>query len=142
MLNFKDFISESITIEDGVLVFDYNDKSTTGTKLGKHKFVPFSSAKKNFNGTIVKSVYQLDSDIGVKVLKSLKMKNDIKVQEESYKQFIKRTVIYLQSTTSGILKDIDVIVSPSSSSKFNDDVLDAIKEYIPSIKIIKGSFIH
>jgi len=136
-----DVIVESITIEDGVLTFNYNDKSAPSTKLGKHKFVPFSSAKKNFNGTVVKSIYQLDSDIGVKVLKSLKGKNDIKVQEESYKQFIKRTVIYLQSSTSGILKDIDVIVAPSSSSKFNDDVLDAIKEYQPSIKILKGSFI-
>lgn len=141
LLTFKDYLAERINIEDGALVFDYNDKSTSSTKLGKHKFIPYSSAKKNFNGVIVKSIFQLDQDIGVKVLKALKGKNDINVQEESYKQFIKRTVIYINSTTSGILKDIDVIVSPSSSSKFNDDVLDAIKEYQPSIKIIKSSFI-
>jgi len=141
LLNFSEhLLLENIGIADGKLVFHDTGDGAQSTKFGKRKFLPYVSKAKKFDGIPIYSAYKLSPHIGNKVLKSLKRKSDVEFKEHDYDFFIKKTAIYLASNTFGALNDVDVIVTPQTSSFIINDILEQIHEIKPNIKIIKETF--
>lgn len=133
---------EKISVDNNKLVFNYKDtskgdnKESIGTSFGKGKLIPFMKSDSILDKKKVYSVYK--SSGATDILKAIKSKNDIDMDSDDYKKFINRTAIYL----SKVIQDekVEVILSPKSSAKMVDDVLDAIKLRLPYIVDFKAVF--
>jgi len=152
----EDQLSESISIVDGQLVFDYNDdqKKGTSTKFGKRKtkkgeIVVFNSSPEKFQGVTVYTVYKTAKK-SADILRALKKKNNINLTQKDYEQFLKRTAAFISGKTTGyldkesvigLLNNVDVIVTPQTSSFLLKDILDQISSIKPHIKIIHEAFV-
>jgi len=142
LLSFESWLNESINITDGKLVFDYGSKKGgLSTKLGKvtkdDKFTPKKSSSKKTGGYDVFSVYSIGKKTAT-ILKTLKKKTSIDMDREDYDRFLKRTAIFIAGK---IIKDVDVIVFPKSSSFLVQDLVEMISKIEPKIKIISDGFL-
>jgi len=137
--SFKSFFIESIEIiHNNELIFNYQDysKEKQSTKFGKDKkFTPFKTQNKMTFGYPVYSIYKFDKN--VEIIKAIKKQSMIKINPQDYEHFLKRSAIYI---TYKLLKNIDVIVAPQSSSFILYDLLEEIKKRNPHIKIITDAF--
>jgi len=119
--SFEDYIAENIDIVNGRLVFDADSDSGIETSFGKgKKLQPF---KKKVPGTDMTSLSLYQAKGSAQILKALKNANF--KTDQDVKQFLNRSAVY----GSRILraKDVDIIVSPKSSS-------DLVKEFAKEIE--------
>lgn len=129
-------------IKDNQIFFDYlfNDKETQNTRLGKGKFIPYVAQGVSVNNKTIYSVYNKNVKTISEIIKTLKKQNKIDMNSSDYEHFIKRTAVYVTSESAGIMKNIDVILTPKSSSFIVQDLVDEIKKRKPDIKIITETF--
>jgi len=139
-MKFKDYVLEDIRVQNNKLIFNYNknksSKDGIGTAFGKGKFIPYLKSNSILDGKLVFSVY--NSGGATEILKALKKKNDIRFEDEDYNYFINRTSMYLVK----IIQDnnIQVILSPKSSSNLVTDVMNKIQEKLPELTFFHFSF--
>lgn len=137
-----DNIDESIAIVNGKLVFYYNDKvadkEKVATKFGKSKaFTPYVKKTKVILAHDIFSIYQAKGVNVVDILKAIKKKSSIEVDEKDYLQFINRSALYMQAK---LAKNIDTIIAPTSSSPLLLDILDNLKHRLSGVKIFTETF--
>jgi hypothetical protein len=134
-------LNEELYIENDKLRFNYNvnKKTTMSTKMGKYTFVPLTMTLKENKDLSIYSVYPMRGKDKTKILKALKKKNNVFVNVKEYEHFIKRTGLFINNRIL-LGKDIDVIVTPQTSSYFINDLLDNITNRSPNIKIIQEAF--
>lgn len=143
-LKFKEsfkYLFEDIYIDKkvGKLVFDFNKrtKDFQSSQLGKGNFSPRISKQKNLFHTPIYSIYQLSKTSGSEILRTIKKKSNISIKQNDYNSFLNRSAIYI---TAKLLKNVDVIVTPQTSSFLLKDILDKITAKRPDIKIIHEAF--
>jgi hypothetical protein len=141
MKQFKKFISEAIGIKDGKLYFDYNnfvpDNEQISSKFGKGKFVPYTKKITTTTGHVIYSVYYAKGIKKVEILKALKRKSNVSLDETEYKQFIKRTVNFIDYKIVRA-KGIKYILFPHSSSNILVDVANILSKKNPKLKILSA----
>jgi len=146
LLKFKSYmkeINEGIKISDNSIVFSDDGQKTS---FGKNKkLAPYVMKVNDIdeNEYDIFSVYKrnLGSKDFAEIVSAIKKKSDVNIDKETYEFFIKRTAIYLTSNISDIMKNVDVILMPPTSSFILDDIVKFISERKPNIKIIKDSFV-
>lgn len=139
-------LCEGITIDapQQRLNFNYNDPRGTSTTMGKgtaaSKFTPFLTKSKALDGYSVYSVYTSKDPSTTDVLKAIKRKSGIQMNEADYQHFITRTAIFI---TSKILAPmaVDCIITPKSSSNVLNDLIVQLQSRNPHITFLPESFV-
>lgn len=125
---FEDFV-----LKDDIFYFDpTTDPVYIDTKPGKSNYNPrVSKSDSNIQilSAYVKSHDKKDQNMVVDILKSLKGKGRYKVDEESYKKFIKRTAIYFYHLIKS--EPIDLVITIQSSSPLTKDLVQDLIKMIP-----------
>jgi len=134
-LKFRKYIEESLQIKNGELLFTYDEPEGDSTHFGKGGFEPYISKSKKMHGITVYSIYK--SKNPNTILKTLKKQTTTKMENKEYEQFLNRTSLYLSNK---LLKDIDVILIPETSSFFLKDIIRFVKKRQPHIKVVFDSF--
>jgi hypothetical protein len=143
--NFKLFTEKNITIQNKELNFDYsnNNKDTINTSLGKTskgvKYSPRITTLFNSRVKIYSPYSKKSSSRSTDILKSIKKKSEIKMDELDYIKFIKRTAIFFMRIIRK--ESIDTILVMESSSTLVQDLVDEIKDKLSdkSIKVFNDS---
>lgn len=124
-------IQEGIGVKDNKLTFDYNEPHGQSTRFGKKKLEPYVTKSAMVNHNTIYSVYVKNDPDFVDIVKALKKKNDIQVDPDDYKQFLKRTTLYVARLLRSL--KTDAIITPKSSHTFLDDLLESLKQRAPHI---------
>ena len=130
-------VVEGITVHNNEAKFNYNNKDGVSTKIGKGNFNPFTKASKDLNGHTIYSVYYDPRDIANKVILSIKGKGPYKVTPEDYNLLLARTSKYI---CYHLLKGVDTIVTPSSTSPIILHLLKEIHSIMPHLIMLPNSF--
>ncbi len=134
-MKFRKYIEESLQIKNGELLFTYDDTEGDSTRFGKGKFEPYISKSKKMHGVTVYSIYK--SKNPNTILKTIKKQTSTKMEKKGYEQFLNRTSLYLSNR---LLKDIDVILIPETSTFLLKDIIRYVKKRQPHIKVVFDSF--
>ena len=136
-------IIEGLTVSpEKQLKFNYGDPTGVSTRLGKsskpYSFVPYVKQDKTLGGYTIYSVYAADD--ATEILKTLKKKTDIGMEEADYQQFLNRSALFI---TAKILRpnNIDIIVTPKSSSNILNDLLSLIANKNPHIRFLPDTYV-
>ena len=135
-------IHESIAIVDGKLVFNYDEKKVgkdkVSTKFGKYKtFTPYVKKSDTIVAHNIFSIYNAKGVNVVDILKAIKKKSNIDMDEKDYHQFVNRSALYIQAK---LAKGIDTIIAPTSSSPMLLDILDNLKHRLSGVMIFTNTF--
>lgn len=139
-------IFEGITIDEPQkrLKFNYGDPSGTSTTMGKRtaasKFTPFLTKSKALDGYAVYSTYTSKDPSTTDVLKAIKRKSEVQMDETDYQQFITRTAIFITAKILSPLR-VDCIVTPKSSSNVLNDLIKQLQSRNPHIEFLPESFV-
>lgn len=133
---------EAISVQDKTLKFDYGSNDGVSTRMGKSakpfNFIPYVKQDKTLGGYTIYSVYAADD--ATEILKTLKKKTDISMNEADYQHFLNRSSLFI---TSKILRpnNIDIVVTLKSSSNILNDLLSLISARNPHIKFLPNSYV-
>jgi len=140
MKSLKEFLNESLKLKNNVLEWDPSSKGIMKSSFGKtKKLEPYVTTLKTTKGPVkAYSMFKRGDEITPEILKAIKKRSsEISIDDVAYSNLVNRGAIYINK----ILKSInpDVIITPQSSSSFNNDILNRYREMNPSIKMFFGA---
>lgn len=117
-MQFKDYLSDSISNKDNKLVFDYTSNTDgISTKFGSKTklFKPYTSKAKNLLGASLFTLYKYTKN-EKDIVRALKGESSIQVDQKDVDIFAKRSAIFAASFLKKY--DIDFVIYPSNASSF------------------------
>lgn len=133
-------IFEGISVQGNDVKFDYTSQTGVSTKMGKKEFTPYARKDKSVNGYTIYSVYSSDDEFLTDVLLAVKKKSAVQMDPAEYQKFITRTAIFISAKILAP-NNVDILVTPKSSTNILNDLIVLIKARNPHIEFLPESFV-
>lgn len=133
-------LTESLTIDNNKLRFDYGSGQGVSSKMGKRGLVPYLRQDKTVDGCKIYSVYGGAADDLTPVLLALKKKSNVSVDDVDYQQFLRRSAIFITAKVFNPQRT-SIVVTPTSSSQILNDLIRHLRERNPHVRFFPESYV-